>query len=225
VGQGGQRGGGELVLLALVTRLTGQDHSGQEAEHADHQLRLLVRPGAPADHLEQLVAFVVGQLGGGDTVRQAQVLQEAGGGDAQLGTVAGARSRSSMVGQNLARKGSPALQKNFHFISGFFHQTWVFIHIMCTAPATFEPLSDSKEAATSLVPVRARWSHPIMPLMTPEEVALELRCSRAHIYNVLSGKVAGLPPLPTIRIGRRTLIRRAAFEEWLRKVEVGERAA
>ena len=49
MGQGGQRGGGELVLLALVTRLTGQDHSGQEAEHADHQLRLLVRPGEPVD--------------------------------------------------------------------------------------------------------------------------------------------------------------------------------
>lgn len=63
------------------------------------------------------------------------------------------------------------------------------------------------------------------PLLTAEEVALELRCSRAHVYNILGGKVLGLPPLPAIRLGRRTLIRRTALQEWLLQVEVGVQAA
>ena len=61
----------------------------------------------------------------------------------------------------------------------------------------------------------------IAPLMTPEEAAKELRCSRAHVYNVLAGKVPSLPPLPVIRVGRRTLIRRVMFREWLLRVEAG----
>ena len=63
------------------------------------------------------------------------------------------------------------------------------------------------------------------PLLTAEEVALELRCSRAHVYNILGGKVPGLPSLPAIRIGRRTLIRRKALQEWLLEVEAGVKAA
>ncbi len=47
------------------------------------------------------------------------------------------------------------------------------------------------------------------------EVALQLRCSKAHVYNVIAGKVDGVGALPTISMGRRKLVRRAALEHWM----------
>ena len=57
-------------------------------------------------------------------------------------------------------------------------------------------------------------------VLTIREAAKELRCSRAHIHNVIRGKVAGLPPLPVVRIGRRMLILRVSLREWLSALEV-----
>ena len=56
-------------------------------------------------------------------------------------------------------------------------------------------------------------------LLTLGEVALILRCSKAHLCNVLNGKVASVPPLPHIALGRRKLIRREALNRWLERVE------
>ena len=56
-------------------------------------------------------------------------------------------------------------------------------------------------------------------VLTVREAAKELRCSPAHIQNVIRGKVAGLPPLPVIRIGRRTLILRGSLRLWLLGLE------
>jgi excisionase family DNA binding protein len=47
-----------------------------------------------------------------------------------------------------------------------------------------------------------------------EEVAKDLRCSRAHVYNAINGKVRGVTRLPVICIGRRRLVRRTALEAW-----------
>jgi hypothetical protein len=55
--------------------------------------------------------------------------------------------------------------------------------------------------------------------LTMAEVAKELRCSRAHLSHIVNGKVAGLPPLPVARIGRRVIIRRAVLMNWLWIVE------
>ena len=52
------------------------------------------------------------------------------------------------------------------------------------------------------------------------EAAVFVRCSRAHLCNVVNGKVRGIPRLPTVRIGRRVLFRRESLEQWLREVEV-----
>lgn len=52
------------------------------------------------------------------------------------------------------------------------------------------------------------------------EAALLVRCSRAHLCNIVNGKVRGIPRLPTVRIGRRVLFRRESLEQWLREVEV-----
>ena len=64
-------------------------------------------------------------------------------------------------------------------------------------------------------------------ILTVKEAALMLRCSKAHLCNVLNGKVAGVPQLPAVRIGRRVLFRRDSLEQWLREVEsrVERRAA
>lgn len=55
-------------------------------------------------------------------------------------------------------------------------------------------------------------------VVTLSEAAQELRCSKAHLSNVVNGKVPRLPRLPVVRIGRRVLIRREALE-WIREAE------
>ena len=59
-------------------------------------------------------------------------------------------------------------------------------------------------------------------VMTVAEVARELRCSKAHVHNIIHGKVEGLPPLPVLRIGRRVLIRHEGLAEWIHTVEARE---
>lgn len=56
-------------------------------------------------------------------------------------------------------------------------------------------------------------------LLTLAEAATVLRCSKAHLSNVLNGKVASLPPLPHLSLGRRTLIRRAVLQKWIEHLE------
>jgi excisionase family DNA binding protein len=56
-------------------------------------------------------------------------------------------------------------------------------------------------------------------ILTTAEVARELRVSKAHIHNLINGKVHGAIPLPSITLGRRRLIRRASLNQWLRANE------
>jgi excisionase family DNA binding protein len=56
-------------------------------------------------------------------------------------------------------------------------------------------------------------------VLTVDEVAGELRCSKAHVYNAINGKVSGISPLRIISMGRRVLIRRSAFEFWKQENE------
>lgn len=62
-------------------------------------------------------------------------------------------------------------------------------------------------------------NHPHPAVLTVAEVAAELRCSKAHVYNVIRGKVFGVAPLPTIAVGSRRLVRRVSLEEWKRANE------
>ena len=57
-------------------------------------------------------------------------------------------------------------------------------------------------------------------ILTVPEVACELRCSKAHVHNLIHGKVPGVRPLPSLWLGRRRLILRASFEAWLSQSEV-----
>jgi excisionase family DNA binding protein len=59
-------------------------------------------------------------------------------------------------------------------------------------------------------------------ILTVRDVALELRCSVAHVYNVINGKVKNVSRLPAIAMGRRKLIQRDTLEEWKRSNELGD---
>jgi excisionase family DNA binding protein len=52
-------------------------------------------------------------------------------------------------------------------------------------------------------------------VLTVVEVARELRCSKAHVHNLVNGKVQGAQPLPSLRLGRRRLVRRISLEKWI----------
>jgi hypothetical protein len=59
-------------------------------------------------------------------------------------------------------------------------------------------------------------------ILTVRDVALELRCSVAHVYNVINGKVKNVSRLPAIRIGRRRLVQRDTLEEGKKSNEPGD---
>jgi hypothetical protein len=66
-------------------------------------------------------------------------------------------------------------------------------------------------------PARSQWSSlDVSPsrILTVAEVALDLRSSKAHVCNIVAGKVKGVAPLAVLRLGRRILIRRSTLEEW-----------
>jgi hypothetical protein len=52
-------------------------------------------------------------------------------------------------------------------------------------------------------------------IMNIPEVAQALRCSKAHVHNLIGGRVRGLNPLPAIHLGRRSLVRRETLAQWL----------
>jgi len=56
-------------------------------------------------------------------------------------------------------------------------------------------------------------------VLTIDEVARDLRCSKAHVHNIINGKVLGITPLPVLCLGRRRLVRRSTLEAWKRKNE------
>ena len=51
-------------------------------------------------------------------------------------------------------------------------------------------------------------------ILTIEQVAQALKCSKSHVYNIINGRVPGVKPLPVICLGRKKLVRRAALEAW-----------
>jgi excisionase family DNA binding protein len=52
-------------------------------------------------------------------------------------------------------------------------------------------------------------------ILTIKDVAQILRCSKAHIANVLHGRIPGVPQLTHLNLGRRKLVRREWLDEWL----------
>ena len=52
-------------------------------------------------------------------------------------------------------------------------------------------------------------------LLTLAAVAELLHCSKAHVSNVIAGRVPGCPPIPAVCLGRRKLVRREALRSWI----------
>jgi excisionase family DNA binding protein len=64
-------------------------------------------------------------------------------------------------------------------------------------------------------------AHPVVPpeVLTIAEAADKLRCSKAHVQNLLAGKIRGAQPLPYIPLGRRKLIRYESLLRWMERAE------
>ena len=52
-------------------------------------------------------------------------------------------------------------------------------------------------------------------ILTIEEVAKVLRCSKAHVQNAIRGKLRGVPKLTHLALGRRVLVRRDWLQQWV----------
>ena len=58
-------------------------------------------------------------------------------------------------------------------------------------------------------------------ILTIAEVAVDLKCSKAHVCKAINGNVVGVSRLPAICMGRRKLVRRISLERWKRDNERG----
>jgi excisionase family DNA binding protein len=56
-------------------------------------------------------------------------------------------------------------------------------------------------------------------VLTCEQVAKRLNCSRAQVSKLIHGKVKGAPRLKAAHLGRRPLVREESLEEWFREAE------
>lgn len=56
-------------------------------------------------------------------------------------------------------------------------------------------------------------------LLSLAAVAELLHCSKAHVSNVIAGRVHDCPPIPAVRLGRRKLVRREALAAWIERNE------
>jgi Helix-turn-helix domain len=52
-------------------------------------------------------------------------------------------------------------------------------------------------------------------LLTLAAVAELLHCSKAHVSNLVAGRVPDCPPIPALRLGRRTVVRYASLVRWI----------
>jgi excisionase family DNA binding protein len=57
-------------------------------------------------------------------------------------------------------------------------------------------------------------------VMTLKQAASYLQISKAHLSNVVNGKVPGVKPVRSFRMGRRVLIRKSWIDEWLENANV-----
>jgi hypothetical protein len=54
-------------------------------------------------------------------------------------------------------------------------------------------------------------------LLTLDQVAHVLHISKAHVSNVIAGRVEGCSPIPVLHLGRRKLVRRTTLELWIKE--------
>ena len=72
---------------------------------------------------------------------------------------------------------------------------------------------------TTMRPALAMMPDEDAGVLTIKDAATVLRCSKAHVQNLLAGRVKDAPPLPFIPLGRRKLIRRESLLRWMERAE------
>jgi len=92
---------------------------------------------------------------------------------------------------------------------------------MSTSPS--HPVLTSAKSLDESERVQEVKDAPAPKVLNLAEAAALVRCSRAHLCNIVHGKIPGIPLLPTVRIGRRVLFRRESLEQWLAAVEAAGR--
>jgi len=55
------------------------------------------------------------------------------------------------------------------------------------------------------------------PVLTAQEVAQDLRCSKSQVYRLMSGDVEGVTMLPHLALGRKKVVLRSVLEQWKRR--------
>ena len=60
----------------------------------------------------------------------------------------------------------------------------------------------------------------LTPVMTLKQAAAYLQISKAHLSNVINGKVPEVQPLRCFRVGRRILIKREWVDEWMESADL-----
>jgi len=63
------------------------------------------------------------------------------------------------------------------------------------------------------------WTESPWEILTTRDGAKILRCSESHFRDLLYGRVAGLPRLQHIRLGRSRVVRRSTLLTWLENAE------
>ena len=59
------------------------------------------------------------------------------------------------------------------------------------------------------------------PVLTAEEVAEDIRCSKSQAYRVMRGEVKGVTRLPSLSLGRKKVVLRSVLEAWKRNNSSG----
>ena len=90
-------------------------------------------------------------------------------------------------------------------------------------PRSIDPLPAFPPEPRPLPSPRADALHGLPDLLTLADVSRILRCSKAHVCNLLNGRIRDARPLPCVSVGRRRLIRRASLERWLKAAEEASR--
>jgi excisionase family DNA binding protein len=52
-------------------------------------------------------------------------------------------------------------------------------------------------------------------VMSLKQAASYLQVSKAHLSNLINGKVTGVPPVRSFRLGRRVLFKREWIDAWI----------
>ena len=59
----------------------------------------------------------------------------------------------------------------------------------------------------------------ISEVLTVAEVAKILHCSKAHVCKIINGQVKDTPPIPSINLGRRKIVRIQSLMQWMNEHE------